>query len=105
MLAHVALRFDERMEKRTVSPCHADHGLVYRLVAVGIELHRGPDNVCGFCKRAAEKSHLVHGIEEFALGGLQSVYLRDSSRNDDAHGVRHIVALQRVGDTLLGIKI
>ena len=34
------------------------------------------------------------------MTGLEAVDLRNGARNDDAHGIRHVVFLQRLGDRL-----
>ena len=100
-LAEVPLRVDEGREQGLVARGEADHGLVDRRVAVGVELHGLAHDVRALRARARQQAHLVHGVEELAVGGLEAVDLRDGAGDDDAHGVGHVVLLQRVGDGLL----
>ena len=36
--------------------------------------------------------------EQLPVGGLEAVDLRNGPGDDDAHGIGHVVGLQRVGD-------
>ena len=89
------------MQQRTVASGQTHHGLVNGGVAMGIQLHGLPHNVGRLCARAREQSHFVHGVQQLPVRGLKSVDLRNGAGDDHAHGVGHIVQLQRVADGLL----
>ena len=89
------------MQQRLVAAGEADHGLIDGSVAVRVQLHRLADDVGGFCAGLGQKSHLIHGIEQLAVRRLEAVDLRDGARDDDRHGVGHVVRLQRLADRLL----
>ena len=99
-LAEVALRVHKRRQQRAVALRQADHGLVDRSVAVRVEAHGLADDVGRLCASAREQIHLVHCVQQLAVAGLEAVDLRDRARDDDAHRIRHIVLLQRLGDGL-----
>ena len=44
--------------------------------------------------------HLVHGVQQLPVGGLEAVDLRDGTGYDDRHGVGHIVDFQSLSDGL-----
>ena len=44
-----------------------------------------------------QQAHFIHGVQELAVGGLEAVDLRNGAGDDDAHGVGHIVLVQRLG--------
>ena len=100
-LAEVALRIHIGMQQRLISAGKAHHRVVDGGVAVRVELHRLADDVGALCTRGTEKPHFVHCEEQLAVGGLEAVDLRDGSREDDAHGVGHVVLLKRLHDRLL----
>ena len=100
-LAEVALGVDEGVQQRLVAAGEADHGLIDGSVAVRVQLHRLADDVGGFCAGLGEKPHLIHGVEQLAVRRLEAVDLRDGARDDDRHGVGHVVRLQRLADRLL----
>ena len=89
------------MEQSAVAPGEAHHRLVDGGVAVGIQLHGGAHHVGGLGALSPQQVHLVHGVQQLAVAGLEAVNLRDGPGDDDAHGVGHIVDLQRLGDGLL----
>ena len=88
------------MEQGPIAPAEAHHGVVDGRVPVGIELHGGPHHIGGLGAAPAQQLHLVHGVQQLAVGGLEAVDLRDGPGDDDRHGVGHIVELQRLGDGL-----
>ena len=88
------------MQKRLVTARKADEGFIDRAVAVGVQAHGLPHDIGAFGARARKQAHLVHGVKQFAVGGLKAVYLRDRAGDDDAHGVGHKVFLERFGDRL-----
>ena len=100
-LTEVALGVHERVQQRTVALGKAHHRVIDGGVAVGIEPHGLTDDVRALRARAVQQSHLIHGIEELAVAGLEAVDLRNGARDDDRHRVGHIVRLQRIGDALL----
>ena len=100
-LAEVALRVNKRMQQRFVAARKAHHRLIDGLIAVGVEAHGLADDVGGFCPRAGQKAHFVHRIQELAVRRLEAVDLRDGARDDDRHGVGHVVRLERIADGLL----
>ena len=57
--------------------------------------------VGGLGAAAGEKPHLVHGVQELTVSGLEAVDLRNGTGDDNAHGVGHIVFVQRSGDGLI----
>ena len=67
---------------------------------MGVELHGGAHYVGAFGALAPQELHLVHGVQELPVTGLEAVDLRDGSTDDDAHGIGHIVDLQGLGDGL-----
>ena len=92
-LAEVALGVHRGVEQSAVALGEADHGLVNGPVAVGVELHGRADHVGGLGAACAEQLHLVHGVQQLPVGGLEAVDLRNGAGDDDAHGVGHIVDL------------
>ncbi len=100
-LAEVALAVHKRQQQRLVTAGKAHHGVVNGGVAVGVEPHGLPHDVGGFGPSAAQKAHFIHGIEQFAVGRLEPVDLRDGAADDHAHGVGHEVGVQRFGDDLI----
>ena len=99
-LAEVALGVHKRRQQRAVALRETDHGLVDRSVAVRVEAHGLADDVGRFRAPAREQIHLVHRVQQLAVAGLEAVDLRDRARDNDAHRIRHIVLLQRLGDGL-----
>ncbi len=99
-LAEVALGVHKRRQQGAVAPGEAHHGVVDGGVAVGIQAHGLAHDVGGLRPRSRQQAHLVHGVQQLAVGGLEPVDLRDGPGDDDAHGVGHVVGLQRVGDGL-----
>ena len=99
-LAEVALRVHKRREQRAVPLGKTHHGFVDRSVTVGVQTHRLSDDVGGFCASAAQQVHLIHRVQQLPVAGLEAVNLRDCAGDNDAHGVRHVVLLQRFGDGL-----
>ena len=100
-LAEVALGVHEGRQQGAVAPGQAHHGVVDGGVAVGVQAHGLTHDVGGLGPGAGHQAHLVHGVQELAVGGLEAVDLRDGPGDDDAHGVGHVVGLQGVGDGLL----
>ena len=67
-------------------------GLSFMVVPTMLaDLVRAPD----------EQPHLVHGVEQLAVGGLEPVDLGDGAGDDNAHRVGHVVLFQRLGDRLV----
>ena len=102
VLAKVALRLNERCEQRLVAGCQAHHRLVDRGIAVRVELHGLAHDVGALLALALEQTHLVHGVEQLAVRGLKAVDLGERTRDVDAHGVGHVVDLERLRDRLVG---
>ena len=100
-LAEVALGVDERVQQRLVAARQTHHRLIDGGVAVRVQLHRLADDVGGFGAGLCEKPHFVHGVQKLAVRRLEAVDLRNGTRDDDRHGVGHIVRLQRLTDRLL----
>ena len=88
------------MQQRLVAAREAHHRLVDGGVAVRIQLHRLADDVGALGALSREQPHLVHGVEQLAVRGLEAVDLGDGARDDDAHGIGHVVLLDDVGDEL-----
>ena len=89
------------MEQSAVASAQAHQGIVDSCVSVGIELHGSPYYVGAFGAAAPQQMHLVHGVQQLAVAGLEAVDLRNGPGDDDGHGVRHIVDFQRLGNGLL----
>ena len=68
---------------------------------MGIQAHGLAHDVGGLGAVPRQQAHLVHGVQELAVGGLEAVDLRDGPGDDHAHGVGHIVLVQGRGDGLL----
>ena len=100
-LTEVALGVHKRRQQSAVALGETHHRIVDGGVAVGIQTHGLAHDVGGLRPRSRQQTHFIHGVEQLAVGGLEAVDLRDGPGDDDAHGVGHIVGLQRVGDGLL----
>ena len=101
-LAEVALGIDKRGEQRLIAARQTHHGLVNCTVAVRIELHSLSDDVGGLGAVLPHQSHLIHGIQQFPVGRLESVDLRNRTRDNDTHRIRHIVLAQSLRNALIG---
>ena len=102
VLAKVALRLHEGRKQCLVARRQAHHRLVDRGIAVRVELHGLPHDVGALLALALEQTHLVHGVEQLAVRGLKAVDLGERTRDVDAHGVGHVVDLERLRDRLVG---
>ena len=100
-LAEVALAVHKGVQQGLVALGQTHHGLIDGLIAVGVQAHGLAHDVGGLGAAAGEKPHLVHGIQELAVSGLEAVDLRNGTGDDNAHGVGHIVFVQRSGDGLI----
>ena len=100
-LTKVALGVHKRRQQSAVALGETHHGIVNGGVAVGVQAHGLAHDVGRLGPPAGQQPHFVHGVEQLAVRGLEAVDLRDGAGDDDAHGVGHIVGLQRVGDGLL----
>ena len=89
------------MQQRLVAAGQTNHRLIDSLISVRVQLHRLADNIGGFGAGLREKPHFVHGIQQLAVRRLEAVDLRDGTRDDDRHGIGHVVGLQRLTDWLL----
>ncbi len=99
-LTEVALAVYIRMQQSLVAAAQTYHRVVDGAVAVGVELHRSADDVRRLGARAGEQTHLVHGVQQLAVRGLEAVYLGDGSRHDDAHRIGHEVFFDSICDAL-----
>ena len=100
-LAEVTFGVHQGVEQSPIAPGEAHHGVVNGDVAVGIELHGGAHHVGALGAGAREQLHLVHGVQQLAVAGLEAVDFRDGPGDDHRHGVGHVVQLQGLGDGLL----
>ena len=100
-LTEVALGVHKRRQQSAVALGETHHRIVDGGVTVGIQAHGLAHDVGGLRPCSRQQAHFIHGVEQLAVGGLEAVDLRDGAGDDDAHGVGHIVGLQRVGDGLL----
>ena len=66
-LTEVTLGLHIRMQQRLIAPCQTYHGLIDRTVAVRVQTHGLPDNICRLGQIACEESHLVHGIQQLSV--------------------------------------
>ena len=99
--AEVSLSLDEPLAHRP-GLGHVHERGVDGLVAVGMKiLHRLADDACALRGRSARhEAQLVHGVENAALGGLQTVaHIGQRARDDD----RHRIVEERVADFLRDI--
>ena len=101
VLAKVALRLNEGGEQRLVAGGQAHHRLVDRGVAVRVELHGLAHDVGALLAVALEQAHLVHGEKQLAVRGLEAIDFGEGTRDVGAHGIRHVVGLERLRDGLL----
>ena len=99
-LAEVSLGINIGMQQRLVALSHAHHRLIDRLIAVGMQLHHLSDRVGRLDPSPGQQTHLIHGKENLAVGGLKAVDLGNGAGNNDAHRIGHVVADQRFGDRL-----
>ena len=99
-LAEVALGVHKRHQQRLIARGETYHSLIDGRVAMGVQLHGLAHNIGAFGASAGQKSHLEHGVQQLAMGGLEAVDLRDGTGDNDAHGIGHIVGLQGLGDGL-----
>ena len=102
VLAKVALRLHEGGKQRLVARRQAHHRLVDRGIAVRVELHGLAHDVGALLALALEQTHLVHGVEQLAMRGLKAINLGECARDVDAHGVGHVVDLERLRNRLVG---
>ncbi len=65
---------------------------------MGVQVHGAAHDVGAFGAGAFQQAHAVHGIQQFAVGGLEAVNFRQRAGNNNAHGVRHVVCFQRIGN-------
>ena len=100
-LAEVALAVHKGVQQGLVALGQTHHGLIDGLIAVGVQTHGLAHDVGGLGAAAGEKPHLVHGVQELTVSGLEAVDLRNGTGDDNAHGVGHIVFVQRSGDGLI----
>ena len=100
-LTEVALGVHERVEQCPVALGHAYHGVVDGRIPMGVQLHGGAHDIGALGPSPAQQVHLIHGIEQLAVAGLETIDLRNCPGNDDAHGVGHVVILQGITDGLL----
>ena len=100
-LAEVALGVHKGGQQGLVARGETHHGLIDGGVSVGIQAHGLAHDVGALGPGAGEQAHLVHGVQELAVRGLEAVDLRDGPGDDHRHGVGHEVLLQRLGDGLL----
>ena len=97
-LAEVALAVHEWHQQALVAPAHAHHRVVDGGVAVGVEVHGAAHDIGRLGAGALDEAHLIHRIQQLAVGGLETVDLRQGAADDDTHSVGHIVRFQRAGD-------
>ena len=97
-LAEVALAVHKGHQQAFVAAAHAHHGVVDGGIAVGVQVHGAAHDVGAFGAGAFQQAHAVHGIQQFAVGGLEAVNFRQRTGNNNAHGVRHVVCFQRIGN-------
>ena len=81
------------MQQRLVALGQTDHGLVDSRIAVGVQAHGLAHNVGGLGTPSCQQTHLVHGVQELPVRGLEAVDLRDRPGDNDGHGIGHIVDL------------
>ena len=97
-LAEVALAVHEGHQQALVAPAHAHHRVVDGGVTVGVEVHGAAHDIGRLGAGALDEAHLIHRIQQLAVGGLEAVDLRQGAADDDTHSVGHIVRFQRAGD-------
>ena len=97
----VTLGIDIRVQQRFVSARQSHHCFIDCHITMWIQLHGGADHIGRFGPRTGQQSHLIHGVQQFAMRGLEAVYFGDRPGYDDTHRVGHIVFFQRIGDLLI----
>ena len=98
--AEIALAVDQRQAHREILR-HADHGVVDRLVAMGMVLtHDLADDARRFAIGAVPVvAAVLHGVEDAAVHRLQPVaHVGQRSRHDHAHRVIEVGALHLLLD-------
>ena len=98
--SEVAFGIHKGSEECAIAFAQPDHGVVYRPVAMGIQLHGTADDIGGLGAGTREQSHLIHCIQQLAVSGFEAVDLRDRPGYDHAHGIGHVVDLKGLGDGL-----
>ena len=97
-LAKVTLGVHKGHQQAFVGTAHTHHGVVDGGITVGVQVHGAAHDVGAFGAGAFQQAHAVHGIQQFAVGGLEAVNFRQRAGNNNAHGVRHVVCFQRIGN-------
>ena len=97
-LAKVTLGVHKGHQQAFVGTAHTHHGVVNGGIAVGVQVHGAAHDVGAFGAGAFQQAHAVHGIQQFAVGGLEAVNFRQRAGNNNAHGVRHVVCFQCIGN-------
>ena len=100
-LTEVTLGIDIRVQQRFVSARQSHHRFIDCHITVWIQLHGGADHIGRFGPCTGQQSHLIHGVQQLAMRGLEAVYFGDRPGYDDTHRVGHIVFFQRIGDLLI----
>ena len=62
-----------------------------------VEVHGLSNNICTLGSITMHKAHFVHCIEKLAVRGLEAVNFGNSTRNNNAHNVGHIVFFYSLG--------
>ena len=101
-LTKVALGIHKGMQQRFVAPCQTHHGLVNGRIAMGVQPHGLTHNVCRLGPSAGEQPHLIHGVQQLPVRGLEAVNLRDGTGHNHGHCIGHIIEFQRFRNGLLG---
>ena len=99
-LAEVALGVHKRHQQSLIACGKTHHSFINGRVAMGVQLHGLAHDIGALGASAGQKTHLEHGVQQLAMGGLETINLRDGPGDNDAHGIGHVVGLQGFGDGL-----
>ena len=94
--------YDNTTKEPSLLPTTYPHVLVSanQGIAVGVETHGLTHDVGALGAAAGQQPHFIHGVQQLPVGGLEAVDLRNGAGHDDAHGVGHVVLVQRPRDGL-----
>ena len=99
-LTKVTLGIHKWMQQGFVALGKTHHSLVNGRIAVRVQPHGLAHNVSGLGAGTGQQTHFIHGIEELAVGGLETVDLGNGPGHDHRHSIGHIVDLQCFRDRL-----
>ena len=85
------------VQKRTVSSRKTNHSFIYGCISVRVKTHSLSYDIRAFGLLTCHQTHFIHSIKKLSVRRFKTVYFRNSSRNYNAHSIRHIVLFKRFG--------